>query len=480
VRVVIVGAGLGGICTAIQLDRAGVEDLVVLERGARVGGVWNRNTYPGAACDVVSALYSYSFAPSPRWDRRFATQPVIQRYVEDTARRFGVLDRVRCGVDVRAARWDAEAARWHLDTSAGPETCDVLVMACGQLSRPALPQVPGIDRFAGPAFHSADWRHDLDLTGLRVGVLGTGASAIQFVPAIQPRVRSLVVVQRTPPWVLPKFDRGYAPRHERLFARVPALQTATRFGWWAFMEGAIAGFVGHDRLMRPMEALAAAQRRVQVRDPSLRRKVTPHYRIGCKRILLTNDWYRALTKRNVELVTDAVREVDEEGLVLADGSRRDLDVLIFGTGFHARTFVAPLAVTGRDGVTLEEVWGEVPHAWHGISVPGFPNAFLVYGPNTYGGSGSAVYMLESQARHVTKAIGRLRASGGTTIEVRRDAHEAFLRDLRARQERTIWATGGCTSWYLDEQGRDPTNWPGYTVDYRRRVRDVGPGVYALA
>lgn len=476
---IVVGAGFGGIAAAIALRQAGVEDLTILERGEAVGGVWHHNTYPGAACDVPSHLYSYSFAPNPDWGRRFASQPDIQRYVQDTARRFGVLDRVRCSTEVTGARWDAQASRWEVQTSEGPLHADLLVAACGQLTRPAIPHVEAIDTFAGPAFHSSQWRHDLDLRGLRVGVVGTGASAIQFVPAIQPLVASLTVVQRTPPWILPKFDRAYRPRANAAFARVPALQRAGRLGWWTALEAGIAGFVGHEQALAPLAALSRAHLRRQVPDAALRARLTPTYRIGCKRILLSSDWYPTLSRPNVEVVTAPIARAVPDGLEFADGSHRTLDVLIFGTGFAAREFVAPMQVTGRDGVTLADTWDGLPHAWHGLSVPGFPNFFLMYGPNTFGGSGSAIYMIESQARHIGAAARALGRGHARTIEVRADVHAAFMAELRERQRRTVWATGGCSSWYLDDEGRDPTNWPGYTIEYRRRTRQVDPAVYRV-
>ena len=284
---------------------------------------------------------------------------------------------------------------------------DVLVCACGQLTRPAVPDLPGLDRFAGPAFHSSQWRHDVDLRGLRVGAMGSGASAIQFVPAIQPLVKSLTVLQRTPPWILPKPDRAYRAFDTKLFERVPVAQLAGRFGFWAFLEAGIAGFIGHDHAMRPLAAISRAHLRRQVRDPELRRKLTPTYRMGCKRVLLSSDWYPALTQPNVEVVTGGVKEVTETGIVLGDGRAVELDVLIFGTGFRTREFVAPMRISGRGPRTLEEVWNGVPHAWHGLSVPEFPNMFLIYGPNTFGGSGSAIYMIESQIRHVGRGGDRV-------------------------------------------------------------------------
>jgi cation diffusion facilitator CzcD-associated flavoprotein CzcO len=475
----VVGAGFGGIAVAIALRREGVRDITILERGDAVGGVWHHNTYPGAACDVPSHLYSYSFAPNPLWGRRFAEQPEIQRYVQDTARRFGVLDDVRLGVEASGAAWDSPAGEWEVQTSDGTIRADMFVAACGQLTRPAIPRVERMDEFVGPAFHSSRWWHELDLSGLRVGVVGTGASAIQLVPAIAGAVRSLTVFQRTPPWVLPKLDRAYGPLAHSAFQRMPALQRAGRLGWWTLMQAAIAGFVGREQLLAPLAGAARANLRMQVPDPVLRARLTPDYSIGCKRILLSSDWYPALTRPNVEVVSAPIARAYEQGLELADGSTREMDVIIFGTGFQTREFVAPMEVTGRGGVTLEQTWDGLPHAWDGLSVPGFPNMFLMYGPNTFGGSGSALYMLESQARHIAAAVRAMGDGGGRVIEVRAEAPARFMSELRERQRRTVWATGGCSSWYVDEQGRDPTNWPGYTIEYRRRTARVDPAVYSI-
>jgi cation diffusion facilitator CzcD-associated flavoprotein CzcO len=477
--VAIVGAGFGGVGTAISARRAGAEDVVVLERGARVGGVWNANTYPGAACDVPSHLYSYSFARNPHWGRRFAEQPEIQRYVEEVAREHGVLDRVRLNTEATSASWDPDSARWRVETTDGAVEANVLVCACGQLTRPATPQLEGLERFAGPAFHSSQWRHDVDLRGLRVGVLGSGASAIQFVPAIHPLVRSMTVVQRTPPWILPKPDRAYRAFDTAVFERLPLAQQAGRFGFWAFLEAGIAGFIGYERFMRPLAAISRAHLRRQVADPVLRAKLTPGYKMGCKRVLISSDWYPTLAAPNVEVVTGGVDHVTETGLVLRDGRAVELDALIFGTGFRTREFVAPMRIAGRDGHTLEDAWSETPQAWHGLALPGFPNLFLIYGPNTFGGSGSAIYMIESQMRHVAAAVAELRRTGASSLEVREQAHAEFMDFLHQRQRRTVWATGGCSSWYVDDQGRDPTNWPGFTLEYRRRTARVRPGVYAF-
>jgi cation diffusion facilitator CzcD-associated flavoprotein CzcO len=477
---IVVGAGFGGIAAAIALRRAGVRELTVIERGDGVGGVWEQNTYPGAACDVPSHLYSYSFARNPGWGRRFARQPEIREYLSTTAERFGVLADVRCGVEATGARWEQQAGCWEVQTSAGSFRAELLVAACGQLTRPSIPAVQDLHSFAGSVFHSSRWPAELDLAGARVGVVGTGASAIQFVPEIAPHVASLSVFQRTAPWVLPKPDTPYSDAARRAFERVPALQWAGRLGWWMLMESAIAGFVGHPRTLAPLEAAGRAHLRRQVPDRVLRERLTPSYTIGCKRVLLSNDWYPALSRANVEVLSQPVARATSTGIELEGGQRRDLDVLIFGTGFDAHDFVSPMEVRGRDGRSLSEEWGGLPEAWHGLSVPGFPNMFIMYGPNTFGGSGSAVYMLESQSRHIAAAVSAMREAGAATIEVRPEANERFLSQLRRRQRNTVWATGGCSSWYLDEQGRDPTNWPGYTIEYRRRTRRIDPAVYRLA
>jgi len=477
---IVIGAGFGGVAAAIELRRAGVSEITVLERGSGVGGVWHHNTYPGAACDVPSHLYSYSFAPNPRWGRRFAVQEEIRVYLQNAAEQGGVLDCIRCGVDAERASWDEDAAEWVIESSAGTHRAQLLIAACGQLSRPEIPEIEGIERFEGVSFHSSRWRHELDLSGKRVGVIGTGASAMQFVPEIAPVVERLTIVQRTAPWILPKLDRAYSRIAQRAFERVPLLQRAGRFSLWAILELAIAGFIGRDQVLAPFAAAGRALLRRQVPDGALRKQLTPTYTIGCKRILLSSDWYPTLMRPNVELVTQPLAKATPTGIELADGSHRELDVLIYGTGFSAHDFVAPMQVAGRGGQTLEHAWAGLPNAWHGLSVPGFPNLFLMYGPNTFGGSGSAIYVLESQARHIAAAARAMHTRGAATIEVRAEVHERFLRELRSRQQHTVWATGGCNSWYLDEQGRDPTNWPGYTIEYRWRTRRIDPDVYRLA
>ena len=476
--IAIVGGGFAGIGAAAMLRRAGYHDVTVFEKGERVGGVWHHNTYPGAACDVPSHLYEFSFAPNPRWSRRYAPQAEIQAYLEDVARREGVLDRIRTGTEVRSARWDGDRGRWVLDTSAGEHEADVLVTACGQLSVPSIPALPGLDSFEGPAFHTARWDHDVDLTGKRVAVLGTGCSAIQVVPAIQPVVERVDVYQRSPGWTLPKMDFEYSERTKRLFERFPALQRADRAAVFAFMELGAVAMTTRPRLLKLFRAAARWQINRTIKDPELRAKVTPADEVGCKRIALTDEWYPTLVKPNVCLVTDRIAEVTPGGIRTTGGTERPHDVLVLATGFHSHAFVAPMEIAGADGRSLGEAWGRVPRAYLGMSVPGFPNMFLLYGPNTNGGTGSVIYTIEAGASHVIAALKELERADARKIEVTRRAAEEFDRELRAALAGTVWHSG-CTSWYVDEDGNDPSQWPWLWSQYRRRTERIEPGAYAV-
>jgi cation diffusion facilitator CzcD-associated flavoprotein CzcO len=476
--IAVVGGGFGGIGAATMLSREGFEDVTVFEKSERVGGVWHHNTYPGAACDIPSHLYEYSFAPN-RWSRRYAPQAEIQAYVEGVARRFGVLDRVRTGTEVRSARWDEERGRWQLQTSAGLHEADVLVTACGQLSVPQVPPIPGLEDFGGPAFHTAEWRHDVDLAGKRVAVIGSGCSAIQVVPAIQPAVGQVDVYQRSPGWTLPKMDYEYSPRARALFRRFPLLRRLDRASIYAFQELAAAAMTRQRWLLSLFRLIGRHQINAAIADPELRRKVTPSDEIGCKRIMLTDDWYPALAQPNVELVSEGIEAVTPSGVRDASGAERAADVLVLATGFASHDFVAPMEIAGCEGRVLAEEWGEVARAYLGLTVPGFPNMFLLYGPNTNGGSGSVVNTLECGIGHVLAALHEMERAEAARIEVRREAAESFDRELRAALAETVWHSG-CTNWYVDENGNDPSQWPWLWSTYRRRTARLDPGAYALA
>jgi cation diffusion facilitator CzcD-associated flavoprotein CzcO len=477
--VAIVGAGFGGVGAAALLRRAGYGRVTVFERGERVGGVWNHNTYPGAACDVPSHLYEFSFAPNPRWSRRYAPQAEIQTYLEDVAERYGVTAGVRTGVEVTRAQWDEDHARWNLQTSAGEHQADVLVTACGQLSVPKVPAIPGLDAFAGPSFHTANWRHEVDLTGQRVALIGTGCSAIQVGPAIADRVAQLDVYQRSPGWTFPKMDFAYSERTQGLFERYPALQRLDRAGVFAFMELGAAAMTSRPWLLGPFRAVARGQIDRAIADPELRRRVTPRDEVGCKRIMLTDEWYPTLTRPDVELVTEAIETVTADGVRTADGRERPADVLVLATGFQSHAFVAPMEIRGRGGLSLSDAWQPTPRAYLGMSVPQFPNMFLLYGPNTNGGTGSVIYTLEAGAEHVIAALDALGRTGARTVEVRSGAADRFDAELRDALRETVWHSG-CTSWYVDENGNDPSQWPWLWSQYRRRVARFDPGAYALA
>ena len=461
-----------------MLRRAGYENVTVFERGERIGGVWHHNTYPGAACDIPSHLYEFSFEPNPRWSRRYAPQAEIQTYLEDVARRNGVFDRIRTGVEVTRASWDEEMTRWHLETTDGPHEADVLITACGQLSVPSVPPLKGLAAFEGPAFHTAQWRHDVDLAGRKVAVIGTGCSAIQVVPAIQPIVEQVVVYQRSPGWTFPKMDFEYSERAKRLFERFPILQRADRALILGFQDLAAAAMTNRRWLMAPFRAVARRQITKAIDDPELRAKVTPTDEVGCKRIMLTDDWYPTLTQPNVDLVADRVTEITARGVRTEDGAERPADVLVLATGFQSHAFVAPMEIMGARGTTIEQEWGKVPRAYLGMSVPGFPNMFLLYGPNTNGGSGSVIYTIEAGMTHVVAALRELDRADARRIEVRRETAEAFDHELRAALAGTVWHTG-CTNWYVDEDGNDPSQWPWLWSAYRKRTARIEPGAYEL-
>jgi cation diffusion facilitator CzcD-associated flavoprotein CzcO len=476
--VAVVGGGFGGVGAAVMLKREGYGDVTVFEKGERVGGVWQHNTYPGAACDIPSHLYEYSFAPN-RWSRRYAPQPEIRGYVEGVARRFGVLEKVHTGTAVQGARWDEERGRWSLETSAGTHEADFLVTACGQLSVPKVPPIPGLESFDGPVFHTAEWRHDVDLAGKRVAVIGTGCSAIQVVPAIQSEVAQLDVYQRSPGWTFPKGDYEYSPRMRAVFKRLPALRRLDRASVQVFQEFGAAAMTSRPWLLPILRAIAKRQIDSAIADPELRRKVTPTDEVGCKRIMLTDDWYPALAQPNVDLVSERIEAVTPAGVRDATGRERPADVLVLATGFASHDFVAPMEIAGRDGRTLAEEWGEVARAYLGLSVPGFPNMFLLYGPNTNGGTGSVVNTLECGIGHVLAALREMERAEANRIEVRRETAERFDGELRAALAKTVWHSG-CTNWYVDENGNDPSNWPWTWSAYRRRTERLAPGAYELS
>jgi cation diffusion facilitator CzcD-associated flavoprotein CzcO len=474
--VVVVGAGFGGIAAAVELRSRGVTDLTVLEKAERVGGVWRDNTYPGAACDVPSSLYSYSFAPNPDWPRRYAEQPDILAYIERVTREEGLADLVTTGTEVVAARWDTAKRRWSVETRRGTApgptyVADVVVFAQGQLSRPAVPDLPGREDFAGPAFHSAQWDHDQRWEGKRVAVIGTGASAIQFVPHLAREAAHVTVFQRSAPYVVPKPDRGYTRAHLRLFERLPFTQGFGRELTRTLSEQLNRTLGEQGRMTRLLEAAFRTHLWHQVRDPRLRAKLLPTYPIGCKRLLFSNDWYPALVRDDVDVVTHGVTGVDADGVLTDDGGHHAADVIVWGTGFRATEFLAPVEVTGTDGVPLAQEWRDGAYAHLGITVPGFPNAFIVYGPNTNLGGSSIISMIECQTGYLGQAVTAMQSGRTGPLEVRRDVADRYDAEMQDRLSRSVWASG-CSSWYQTPGGRITTNWPGQVEEYRERTAEL--------
>jgi cation diffusion facilitator CzcD-associated flavoprotein CzcO len=478
IDVLIVGSGFSGLGMAVRLREAGTDDFVVLERAGEVGGTWRDNTYPGATCDVPSHLYSFSFAPNPDWSRSFSPQPEIQAYLQACAERFGIRPHIRFGHELLDARWDGDDARWEVTTSTGAcFRARVLISATGALSEPSVPAVPGLEQFQGTTFHSARWDHDHDLTGERVAVVGTGASAVQFVPQVQPRVGRLHLFQRTPPWVLPRWDRSIRPVERWLFRHFPVTQRLARTGLYWAREAYVVGFAFDPRLMRAAERLARRHLARQVPDPVLRAKLTPDYTIGCKRILISNDFYPSLGQPNVEVVTDGIAEVRPTSIVTTTGAEHPLDTIIFGTGFHVTDFPAAARIRGRGGLRLSDHWRDGMSAHRGTTVPGFPNLFLLVGPNTGLGHTSQIFMIESQIAYVMDALRHLEAAGaGSTVEVRPEAVAEWNRGIEQAMRSTVWTTG-CDSWYLDEHGRNTTLWPGFSWKFRRETARFDPAAY---
>jgi cation diffusion facilitator CzcD-associated flavoprotein CzcO len=478
-RVAIVGAGFSGLGLAIQLKRHGINDFVVIERASDIGGTWRDNSYPGCACDVPSHLYSFAFAPNPDWSRAYSPQTEIQAYLRDCAVRFGIIPHIRFGEEVLDAEWNERAQRWVITTTRSQLTAQTLALGSGPLSEPAMPAIPGLNRFTGAIFHSARWDHDHDLAGEHVAVIGTGASAIQIVPRIQPIVERLTLFQRTPPWILPRRDHAIPERRRALYRSVPPTRWLQRASIYSRLEVGVLGFVYRPALLKRLESIALRHLRSRVRDSALRVKLMPSYAMGCKRILLSDDFYPALTRANVEVVSERIREVRATSVVAADGIERPLDTIILATGFHVADMPIAERVRGRIGLTLARAWRAEPRAYLGTTVTGFPNLFILIGPNTGLGHSSMVYMIESQLAYIVDALRVMDRRGLAAVEVRPEAQAEFVAEMRRRMRPTVWMTG-CASWYLDAGGRNTALWPGFTWEYRWRTRRFDPAAYRLS
>ncbi len=478
-ELVLVGAGFAGLGLAIRLKQAGHTDFIVVDRGAEVGGTWYQNTYPGCACDVPSRLYSLSFAQNSQWSRAYSPQPEIFAYLRGLADEHHLRPHLRLSTELQGAQWDEEARQWRIHLSGREVTARYLVSAVGGLSRPSIPALPGLDTFEGRRFHSQQWDHDYPLEGKRVAVIGTGASAIQFVPRIVPRVAHLDLFQRSPPWIIPRPDRAFGPAERRLFAALPFLKWLARFLLYWLMEGRVLAFVFFPWLLKLAERAALKHLAAQVPDPRLRQTLTPDYTLGCKRVLISNDYYPSLTQPNVAVVTAPIAEIRAHGVVTADGVEHPADCLIFGTGFAASDPIGPIELRGRGGLSLHEAWKNGMEAYLGTTVCGFPNLFILSGPNTGIGHTSLLVMIEAQFSYVLDALEVAKRSGLNVFDLKPEVQRAFVARLDAQSKHSVWESG-CNSWYLDSAGRNRTLWPDFTWKFRRMTRRFDIGSYTCS
>jgi cation diffusion facilitator CzcD-associated flavoprotein CzcO len=477
-EVVIVGAGFGGIAAAIELQQHGFRDVTILEKAPQSGGTWFHNSYPGAACDVPSHLYSYSFATRRDWKRLCSPQSEILDYIHEVAREHGVDRQIVTDTTVTAVSWDDATRRWSVSTEGGPTyEAAAVVIATGQLHQPAYPRIAGVETFAGHSFHSAEWDHDYDLRGKRIAVIGSGASAVQFVPEIAEVAGRLSIFQRSGNWFLPRKNRPYPKAVAAAIRYVPGLQAARRRYLYHYGEVLTLGIRHPKTWGRIGAARSAAFMRWQLRDPEVRRKAWPDYTFGCKRVLFSSKWLPALQRPNVELVTDRVTGLEPEGVRTDDGRLHEVDCVIYGTGFRTTDFMFPMRVTGVGGRDLATDWAGGAHAHLGLSVPGYPSLFVMYGPNTNTSGGSIIVYLEAQARYIRQALEHVRHAGAQAIDVRPEVEAASDREVQARFAGTAWTA--CDSWYRTDDGRIVANWPGYMREYEERTRTLDASQFVL-
>ncbi|MFW0784247.1 NAD(P)/FAD-dependent oxidoreductase [Gordonia sp. CPCC 206044] len=482
VQIAIIGAGFSGLGAAIKLKQNGFDDFVVLDRGSDFGGTWRDNTYPGAACDVPSQLYSYSFAHNPRWSRSYSHQPEIHDYINGVADKHAIASHTRFGTEVLRAEWREDERRWVLDTERDGVTeqvrAEILIGAVGPLCEPNLPDIDGFDSYQGKIVHSARWDNDFDFAGKRVAVIGTGASAIQLVPQLAKVAERLDVYQRTAPWIVPRTERPYSPVEHWAFEKVPGYQSAMRGVVYAANEVTAFGLTYSPKALKPVELICRGNIARSIRDRELRKKVTPTFQVGCKRILRSNDWYPAIARSNVDLVTDGIDSITETGVVTKDGTRRDVDVIVVATGFHVTDSPVFDRIIGVGDRSLANVWAEIGmQGYKGSFINGFPNMMLMIGPSTGLGHTSMVYMIESQLNYLVDYLKTVRAQGITRTEVTREAQRRFNADVQHDLRNSVWVNGGCASWYKDHHGNITTLWPGFTFNFRRITKRFDIAAY---
>ncbi|ROZ88888.1 NAD(P)/FAD-dependent oxidoreductase [Gordonia sp. OPL2] len=482
VQIAIIGAGFSGLGAAIKLKQNGFDDFVVLDRGTDFGGTWRDNTYPGAACDVPSHLYSYSFAHNPQWSRSYSHQPEIHRYINKVAAEHAIAANTRFRTEVSNAQWHEDEQRWVLDIERDGNReqvrAQIMIGAVGPLCEPNLPDIDGFDSYQGTIVHSARWDNDLDVSGKRVAVIGTGASAIQLVPELAKSAGRLDVYQRTAPWIVPRTERPYSAPEQWAFAHVPGYQSAVRGAIYAMNEVTAFGLTYSPRSLKPVELVCRANINRAIKDPETRRKATPTFQVGCKRILRSNDWYPAIARPNVDLVTDGIARVTENGIVTRDGTEREVDIIVVATGFHVTDSPVFDRIVGTDGRSLAGVWEEIGmQGYKGSFINGFPNMMLMIGPSTGLGHTSMVYMIESQLNYLVDYLKTVRAQGITRAEVKFDDQRRYNADIQHSLRNSVWVNGGCSSWYKDHHGNITTLWPGFTFNFRRITKQFDIAAY---
>ncbi|WP_328814301.1 flavin-containing monooxygenase [Rhodococcus sp. NBC_00297] len=472
IDVAIIGAGFGGLGAALRLDQEGRGDFLVFERHDAVGGTWHVNTYPGAQCDIPSALYSFSFAPNPEWTRLYALQPEIEDYLQSCVENGGIADRIKLNHEVRLATWNEQSARWIVETSGGTWSARILIGALGPFSEPSTPDLPGLQSFEGAVFHSAQWDHSRDLVGKNVGVIGTGASAVQFLPRVAPDAAHLTLFQRTPTWILPHPDRRIHSTFARIFTLCPRTQRALRSMFSGVQAAFVPGLVRHPSLLFPAAVLGRIHLRRQVPDTTLRRKLTPTYRFGCKRPTYSNAFYPALCRDNVHVETNPIAMVHPNGIETSDGHQHELDTIILGTGFQVAGHSGFRRIVGRHGISLNDAWrdGEMT-SYNGTSVHGFPNFFILLGPNSVVYT-SQVVTIEAQVDYVLACLRAMDEQQAVSVDVRREIQARFTADVDRALQKSVWNAGGCSSYYLSPSGRNVTFWPGSVRNFERALADL--------
>lgn len=480
VDVAIVGAGFGGLCMAIKLREAGNDNFVILEKASQIGGAWHFNDYPGAACDVQSHLYSYSFASKADWSKRYAPSYEIENYLLDTTERYGLRPFVRFNQEVNEAHYDENTATWTIRTTSGDTVvCRHFVLASGPLHVPNIPTIKGLDTFKGKVMHSAEWDHGYDLVGKNVVSIGTGGSAIQYCPEIAPLVKKLHVFQRTAAWVIPRDERSYPGFEKKLFERFPLLRKLYRARLYWGNEARVAP-ASSVRAAKVLEALCKVFIRFQVKDKAIAKKLTPDYSFACKRVLISNKWYPMFNRKNVELITAGIKEIRAHSIVTSDGVERPADCIILGTGFvvDPRVYMKDFPLTGCNGHDIHKDWADVAEAYYGITVTGYPNMYMLVGPNTGLGHNSILFMIECQVNYIMQCLDILKQKGMDYLDVKPEAQRTFNDDVQRRLQGTTW-TSGCTSWYQQETGKNFALWPGSTWRYWLETRKVRENDYVL-